>query len=224
MARSRALQAVVLVALIAGGVALAQVPSGAAPAADVARGELVFALCSQCHGPAGQGNTLIQAPSIAGLDAWYVEEQLHKFQGGLRGRHPDDYSGMRMRPMALTIQTEGDIPAVAAYVASLKPVRPEATLQGGDAARGAQFYAVCSACHGPDGGGLEALKAPPINHAHDWYLLEQLKKFRAGIRGANPQDASGILMRPMAMTLPDDQALLDVVAHIGTLRPATKTQ
>jgi cytochrome c oxidase subunit 2 len=129
-----------------------------------------------------------------------------------------------MRPMALTIQKESDIPAVAAYVASLAPVRPVPTLVGGDAARGAPFYAVCSACHGPEGAGNEALKAPSINHAHDWYLLEQLKKFRAGIRGANPQDDSGILMRPMAMTLPDDQALLDVVAHIGTLHPAPKSQ
>ena len=51
----------------------------------------------------------------------------------------------------------------------------------------------------------------------DWYVLTQLKKFKAGIRGANPADVSGATMRPMAATLPDEQAMRDVVAHIQGL-------
>jgi cytochrome c oxidase subunit 2 len=128
-----------------------------------------------------------------------------------------------MRPMTFVLERDADIPAVAAYVAALPPRRPAPTLQGADPGRGRDLYSVCIACHGPDGAGMEALKAPPLNHASDWYLVEQLKKYRAGVRGADPRDANGLLMRPMAAQLPDDQALLDVVAHIGSL-PAPAAQ
>jgi cytochrome c553 len=61
------------------------------------------------------------------------------------------------------------------------------------------------------------MNAPPIAGASDWYLLAQLKKFKAGVRGANPADVTGGTMRPMAMTLADEQAMKNVIAHISTL-------
>ena len=88
---------------------------------------------------------------------------------------------------------------------------------GGDATAGAGNYAVCTACHGPEGKGNEQLHAPPIAGQHDWYLVSQLKKFKAGIRGTNPKDITGGQMRPMSMTLADEQAMKNVVAHISTL-------
>jgi hypothetical protein len=48
-------------------------------------------------------------------------------------------------------------------------------------------------------------------------MLTQLSNFKAGIRGAVPEDASGATMRPMAMTLADEQAMKDVIAYILTL-------
>jgi cytochrome c553 len=106
---------------------------------------------------------------------------------------------------------------VAEYVASMPAVKPAKSLEGGDATAGAAAYATCIACHGPNGAGNEALKAPPIAGQADWYLLAQLKKFKAGIRGANPKDVTGAQMRPMAMTLADEQAMKNVVAHVSTL-------
>ena len=50
----------------------------------------------------------------------------------------------------------------------------------------------------------------------DWYYKVQLENFKAGIRGSNPEDATGMLMRPMSKTLADDQAVLDVIAYIMT--------
>ncbi len=46
-----------------------------------------------------------------------------------------------------------------------------------------------------------------------------MRKFHGGIRGANPKDREGRLMRPMAMTLPDEDAVRNVVAYIETLKP-----
>ena len=52
-------------------------------------------------------------------------------------------------------------------------------------------------------------------YLEDWYMLEQLKKFKLGLRGANLQDVEGMTMRPIVLaTLPDEQAMKDVVAYI----------
>jgi cytochrome c553 len=119
--------------------------------------------------------------------------------------------------MALQLVKDEDLQAVAAYVASMPVVKPEPTLEGGDAARGSELFKVCATCHGVDGKGNEQLFGPPLNHASDWYLFAQLEKFRSGVRGADPRDAQGALMRPMAMSLPDEQAMKDAIAHIMTL-------
>jgi cytochrome c oxidase subunit 2 len=80
-------------------------------------------------------------------------------------------------------------------------------------------YAVCLACHGDKGQGNEQLKSPPIHAQADWYVVSQLKKFKAGIRGANPNDVTGLQMRPMSMILADEQAMKNVAAHVATLQP-----
>lgn len=95
------------------------------------------------------------------------------------------------------------------------PVKP--AMAEGDAARGAQHYAVCAACHGADGSGSVALRAPALAGQDDWYLSRQLEYFKVGIRGSEAKDFAGSQMRPMAMVLKDDQAIADVVTYIGTL-------
>ena len=190
---------------------------GAARAEDNPRGEVLFDLCSQCHGSAAEGNRVFLAPAIAGLSEWYVVAQLRKFRGGQRGTHFDDLSGMRMRPMSLTLRSEADVEFVARYVAALPPTNPEPQVEGGDAARGETHYALCGSCHGMKGEGSQPLNAPRLAHSSDWYLVSQLQKFKDGVLGANPEDPIAIMMRPMALVLPDEQALKDVVAYITTL-------
>ncbi|GIT06706.1 MAG: hypothetical protein CM1200mP30_03360 [Pseudomonadota bacterium] len=45
----------------------------------------------------------------------------------------------------------------------------------------------------------------------------QLKNFKAGIRGADPKDKYGMQMRPMAMTLADDQSIRDMAAYVSSM-------
>lgn len=179
-------------------------------------GQELFASCTSCHGPDGYGQQDIGAPAIAGLPAWYLEAQFYKFRTGVRGAHPDDFEGLRMRPMTRQMIDDGEIKAVIGYVATL-PAKTQAKTVDGDATAGAASYATCTACHGPDGKGNQALNAPPIVGQHDWYLVSQIKKFKSGVRGAHPKDVTGAQMRPMAMTLADEQAMKNVVAHIATL-------
>lgn len=215
----------------AGALLLAAFAAPAASAqgeADLERGEQLFVLCTQCHGDDGGGMPMALAPAIAGLEAWYVEAQLEKFQKGWRGGHPDDIAGMRMRPMSLWLDTNQDThedrKAVSAYVASLPPADPAPTLEG-DAGRGQTLYAPCTACHGTEGKGNKALNAPALVHSSDWYLVRSLEKFKSGVRGWSGEDATAQVMRGMSMSLVDEQAMKDVVAYIMSLRgssgPAT---
>lgn len=191
-------------------------PEGARP---VMSGQALFGTCVACHGQRGEGNYTFKTPALAGLPAWYVEAQLVKFQTGVRGGHPDDVDGLRMRPMSRQLMNRAEVVAVAQYVATLAPAIPPPVITGGRSADGAALFGVCVACHGPKAQGNEQLKAPPLAQQSDWYLVAQLTKFKDGVRGAHPDDVTGAQMRPMAMTLVDEQAMKNVVAHIGTLRP-----
>jgi cytochrome c553 len=207
------------VVLLALALAVA-LPAGSALAQDAARGKQLFALCAQCHGDDASGNPETLAPAIGGLPEWYVVGQLQKFRNGGRGTHFDDISGMRMRPMSMWLRNDEDVANVAAYVASLARPVAQRVLTGGDVESGKQKYIVCTSCHGANGEGNQALNAPPLAGASDWYQLTSLQKFKAGVRGTNPKDTTGMLMRPMSMTLADDQAMKDVIAYIATLNPA----
>jgi cytochrome c553 len=200
-------------------IAVAAVLAASAAAQDVARGEKLFALCASCHGDAGEGNALYLAPAIGGLPLWYVQGQLTKFRDGGRGTHFDDLQGMRMRPIARSLSTTrgNDLEDVAAYVASLPVPDPEPTITGGDAARGATHYAVCQACHGAKGEGVQATNGPPLAKQSDWYVKSSLERFKSGARGSAPNDPNGAVMRGMAAILQDEQAVKDVVAYISGL-------
>ncbi len=188
-----------------------------APAPGVARGEALWDTCVPCHGSNGEGNQALGSPAIAGLPEWYVVEQLEKFQNGWRGSHPMDTVGIRMKSMVRSLDLEGDLESVSAYTATLIPVTPEPTLTGGNAVAGEATYSrICIACHQADAGGFEGVRAPPLTAQHDWYLLSQVQKYRAGWRGANAEDVFGQTMAVNSLQI-DEQAMLDVIAYLREL-------
>jgi cytochrome c553 len=186
--------------------------------ANLARGEQLFALCAQCHGANGGGDSKFLAPAIAGLPSWYVDMQLKNFKAGIRGLHPDDRGGLRMYPMSLWLREDTDRQAISAYIGSMPPTNPARELEhAGDATKGQGYFAVCSACHGADATGNPGMGAPPLVGASDWYLYSSIQKYKSGIRGSGEGDVFGPAMIGMVATLPDDEAVLDVLAHIQSL-------
>ncbi len=180
-------------------------------------GKQVYAFCAVCHGERGEGNRTLGAPRLAGMEEWYVREQLLKFQQGVRGTHPEDIAGMRMRPMARHLKNEAQVKAVAAYINALPVVKNEVTVKG-SWVKGEVHYKLCIACHGADGKGNKQLKAPSLVDRSDWYLLTQMRNYKTGVRGNDPKrDPVGMTMRPITMTL-DEQAMVDVVSYISGLR------
>ena len=206
------------IALVAVGLASLCLAGRPAAAEENERGAVLWNLCSQCHGESGEGNRLFLAPAIAGLSEWYLTAQLRHFKSGARGTHFDDWKGgMRMRPMALALQRDGDIEAVSKYIAALPKANVPAELEGGDAARGKVLYGVCVACHGAQGEGIQALNGPALAGTSDWYIADSLRRYKQGVRGSHPGNPNGAIMRGMVGSLTTDQAVLDVVAFISSL-------
>ncbi len=134
--------------------------------------------CASCHGADGRGKQSVSAPAINGLPSWYVERQMRHFQEGIRGNHKSDTQGQAMMAAVAGIST-ADISGTHQLMQQLPDNRPVGTLKG-DLARGKDYHNnLCSACHGSDGGGNEALQAPPLKTLNDWYIVAQYEKFRA---------------------------------------------
>lgn len=186
-------------------------------AADVAAGKAAYAVCVACHGANGEGNQALNAPRLAGQEPWYISRQLAAYKAGTRGTAPGDIPGMQMRPMAMTVATPEQEANLIEYIGTL-PVEPAAITIEGDAVAGKAGYAVCVACHGAQGEGVEALGGPRLAGQNDWYLVQQLQNYKSGLRAYDPSDTFGLQMKPMAMTLASDKAINDVVAYINTLR------
>ncbi|MEQ8952995.1 MAG: c-type cytochrome, partial [Gammaproteobacteria bacterium] len=171
--------------------------------------------CTTCHGTDGRGNYGVQAPRLAGMEDWYLQRQLENFRAGIRGTHPQDIEGLAMQPMAAKLSDES-IADNLAWVGEWPYVPAEPTIEG-NANAGRGLYATCATCHGANGEGNEALGAPALAGQNDWYLVTQLKNFKAGYRGTHPQDTYGAQMRAMANTLNNDAAIMNVVSYINTL-------
>jgi cytochrome c553 len=151
------------------------------------------------------------------MEQWYVERQMLAYKTGLRGVHEADVKGMEMRTMAAALSND-QITEVAAFVAATRSDVPPRTIAGNVDA-GKEHYATCYACHGVKGEGNQAAAGPALAGLDDWYLVKQLKDYRDGRRGSDPDDILGVRMRAATLVfLGDDEAINDVVSYITSLQ------
>lgn len=172
--------------------------------------------CLLCHGANANGNYGIRAPKLSGMEPWYLARQLENFASGARGTPAEDAAGHEMGPVGLRVKSEGNLEAVVKFIGTLESRRPAPTLKG-DVARGKTLYASCAACHGAKAEGNASLQAPALAARSDWYLATQLANYQRGLRGVDARDTYGAQMRAIVSTLPDEKAIVDVVAYINTL-------
>lgn len=186
-------------------------------APNVAAGQAQYAACAACHGQNGEGNPMLNAPKIAGQQAWYIERQLNHFKQGARGGEGDT-NGAQMTAFASMLTTDEAVRNIAAYIATF-PDTPAQTTIAGDVANGYDIYdRNCAACHLDNGAGTWYTDAPKLAGMSDWYFVTQISNFRAGIRGNHPADAYGEQMVQMATAMGDLEEINDVAAYINTLR------
>lgn len=183
--------------------------------AGIAGAENKFDYCLLCHGDNANGNYGIRAPKLSGMEPWYLARQLENFAAGIRGTPAEDASGHEMMPVGLRVKQEAVLAAAVAWIGTLQSKKPILTVSG-DVAHGRQLYQTCVACHGARGQGNAELQAPALASRSDWYLITQLRNFKGGLRGVDERDTLGAQMRAISASLPDDQAITDVVAFINT--------
>jgi cytochrome c oxidase subunit II len=94
-------------------------PPPATLVGDPGRGKSLYTTCAACHGAAGQGVWSTNAPRLAHMSDWYLARQLHNFQQGIRGAHPQDFSGAQMVLMAKILPDDRAIDDLLAYIHTL---------------------------------------------------------------------------------------------------------
>lgn len=156
----------------------------AAAAGNAQAGAGKAVVCQACHGANGNSASP-QFPSLAGLGADYIAEQLQNFKDGKR-------ANPIMMPIAVPLSPQ-DMQDLGAYFDTLPNTGLEAdpsywqagekVYRAGDKARG---IPACMACHGPTGAGNEPAKFPALRGQHSEYLVKQLNDYVAGTRPPGP--------------------------------------
>ena len=84
-----------------------------------AKGREHYETCAYCHGGGGQGVWSTNAPRLSHMSDWYMKRQLQNFQQGMRGSHPQDFSGAQMAAMAKTLADDQAINDVLKHIDSM---------------------------------------------------------------------------------------------------------
>jgi cytochrome c553 len=180
-------------------------------AGRVEAGTAKAVVCQACHGANGN-STNPEWPSLAGIGADYIAEQLNNFKEGKRNNPV-------MMPMAMTLSVD-DMADLAAYFDSLSNTGLEADpsywqageklYRGGDQARA---IPACMACHGPTGSGNEPAKFPALRGQQSVYVVKQLNDYASGARATGP---NGIMQTIAKRLSPED--IRNVASYMQGIR------
>ena len=168
-------------------------------------------VCQACHG--ANGNSVNpEWPSLAGLGADYIADQLKYFKEGKRNNPV-------MMPNAATM-SPGDMADLGAFFDGQVNTGLEADpsywqsgeklYRAGDRARG---IPACMACHGPTGRGNEPAKFPALRGQHSVYVVKQLSDYASGARATGP---NGIMPAIAKRLSPDD--IRNLASYLQGLR------
>ena len=196
----------ILAATISGAIV-----SNSALPASVDAGAAKAVVCQACHGANGNSANP-EWPSLAGIGADYIAEQLKNFK---EGKRPNPV----MMPNAMTL-TDDDMANLGAYFDSLTNTGLEADpsywqagqklYRAGDAARA---IPACMACHGPTGRGNEPAKFPALRGQQSVYVMKQLNDYASGARTTGP---NGIMPTISKRLSPDD--IRNLASYLQGLR------
>ena len=176
--------------------------------------------CASCHGKKGEGNATLQAPSIASLPTWYTRPQIKNIKSQLRPAQTNDVQMLAMKKI-ITSMSDDTISSITDEIAALARIPTTNTLKG-NAERGAKLYEWhCIQCHRYNASGEKVFGSPPLTGLQDWYMLEQLKRFKDQRRGVDADD-SGYKMHQVVQRIEDEQSLIDILAYVATLAAAEK--
>jgi cytochrome c553 len=162
----------------------ALVANSGAAAGNADAGATKAVVCQACHG--ANGNSVNpEWPSLAGLGADYIADQLKNFKEAKRnnpvmmpnaaGLNPDDMADLGAY---FDSQVNTGLEADPSYWQA-----GERLYRAGDKGRA---IPACMACHGPTGRGNEPAKFPALRGQHSVYVVKQLSDYASGARATGP--------------------------------------
>jgi cytochrome c553 len=173
-----------------------------------AAGAKLFQICTECHGPHGDGNANGWPPEIAGQHPRVVAKELTDFRAGVRWYDPMERIAGRH-----VLKTAQDIADVAAFVGSLPPSTATAVGAGRWLEQGGRVYAQrCQWCHGAQGEGSNERFVPRVAGQQFEYLLRQLHYVVEGRRSTMRAQHSRLLERA---DMDELTALADYMSRLG---------
>ncbi|PON14495.1 hypothetical protein C2W62_28780 [Candidatus Entotheonella serta] len=153
---------------------------------------LTWRACQRCHST----REMQRGPLLEGLPAIYLKSQLLKFKTGVRGRNPQNRSEYLMGSMRDMIPESVALDRLVNYISTRQP-RPHIATLRGDTRRGKAVYQGCRHCHTPNS------DIPVLTQLEPWYVLDQLRKYKQGLRGGHADDRNGKLMQRILAPLSD---------------------
>lgn len=90
---------------------------------DRGTGQGLYEICAACHGVRADGNKEFNAPSLRGLQGWYLFSQLQKFKTGVRGSDKKNQPAQQMKAITELLSYETAFEDVVAHIMSL-PEKP----------------------------------------------------------------------------------------------------
>jgi cytochrome c553 len=180
-----------------------------ASAADVAEGKRVAdTTCARCHGANGI-SAIKGIPHLAGQRPGYLHLELRAYQTGARGND--------MMDGAVKFLSDEALVKVAAYYASLEPVRPSPGSARGAPARldpvqaGKAAAASCAGCHG-ETGVSKTPGTPSLVGLDPKYFATAMKAYKGGQRKSD-------IMKSMASAVSDTD-LNNIALYYALQKPA----
>ncbi len=86
---------------------------------DVKNGEKYYqSYCGSCHGPAAEGNDLLNSPNLKILSGAYQSRQYQHFLSGVRGVHKEDKFGRQMAMISNGLKDDKTLKDIIAYITS----------------------------------------------------------------------------------------------------------
>jgi len=169
----KVLTGIVVVMLLAG---CSKESDPAVQAVDIDAGKSIAANnCSGCHGLDGHGKTT-EIPNLAAQPADYLVEAMHAYR--------EDRRHHAALQELITGFSETDIVNIAAYFASLPPVKPGPVVAEDVSTyrKGAEVAAICTDCHGERGFSSEP-GIPSLAGQQPAYLMVATQEYASGSRG-----------------------------------------
>ena len=160
----------------------AAVPGAASTTADLKAGRAAAAACARCHGMDGK-STAPEIPHLAAQNPHYLVHALTAYRQKVRGSAP-------MQDTVGSL-TDADLENVAAYYASLEPIKPTGVARSGPSkptarpatavAAGKAAAAACAGCHGADGNSAMA-GTPHLAGQDAPYFAAAMRAYKDGSR------------------------------------------